>query len=242
MAQKSKVEELHLLWISEGMSCDGDSVAMTAATQPSIEDVVLGLIPGIPKVHLHNKVLAKATGDDLVAPFHAAARGRTGAVRLRGRGLDSQRGDPRGRVLHQFRLRPRDRPADHAEPVDRPAGAQGAGGGGGRHLRHLWRHSRHGRQSHRVHGTGRLLGLGFPHAGGHSHRQRPRLPHPAGQLHGDAALAALPGGGQRPDDPAGRASCAPRGSSARRCTRAAIAPATTSRAISPRTTTRPSAR
>ncbi len=78
MAQKSKVDELHILWISEGMSCDGDSVAMTAATQPSIEDIVLGLIPGIPKVHVHNKVLDPATGDDLVAPFHAAARGELG--------------------------------------------------------------------------------------------------------------------------------------------------------------------
>jgi hydrogenase small subunit len=72
------VDELHILWISEGMSCDGDSVAMTAATQPSLEDVMLGLIPNLPKVHLHNKVLAKATGDDLVAPFDAAARDELG--------------------------------------------------------------------------------------------------------------------------------------------------------------------
>jgi hydrogenase small subunit len=78
MAQTSRVEELHILWISEGMSCDGDSVSMTAAMQPSIEDVVLGLIPGIPKVHLHNKVLSKAAGDDLVAPFQAAAEGELG--------------------------------------------------------------------------------------------------------------------------------------------------------------------
>jgi hydrogenase small subunit len=73
MAQKSRIEELHILWISEGMSCDGDSVAMTAAMQPSIEDIVLGLIPGIPKVHVHNKVLDPATGDDLVAPSPGGA-------------------------------------------------------------------------------------------------------------------------------------------------------------------------
>ncbi len=76
--KQAKVDELHILWISEGMSCDGDSVAMTAATQPSLEDVVGGLIPGIPKVHLHNKVLSPAVGDDLVAPFHAAAQGELG--------------------------------------------------------------------------------------------------------------------------------------------------------------------
>jgi hydrogenase small subunit len=72
------VDEIHILWISEGMSCDGDTVSVTAASLPSIEDVVLGLIPGIPKVHLHNKVLAYETGEDFVAPFRAAARGELG--------------------------------------------------------------------------------------------------------------------------------------------------------------------
>ncbi|MDX6486315.1 MAG: hypothetical protein QOF43_1468, partial [Gaiellaceae bacterium] len=28
------VEEVDILWISEGMSCDGDSVSVTAAGQP----------------------------------------------------------------------------------------------------------------------------------------------------------------------------------------------------------------
>ena len=52
------VKEVHILWITAGLSCDGDSVSITAATQPSIEDVLLGAIPGLPKVHLHNPVLA----------------------------------------------------------------------------------------------------------------------------------------------------------------------------------------
>src|SRR6476661_6755633 len=41
------VEEVHILWISEGMSCDGDSVSVTAAGQPGIEDVLVveGSIP-----------------------------------------------------------------------------------------------------------------------------------------------------------------------------------------------------
>lgn len=43
------VEEVHILCTSEGMSCDGDSVSVTAAMQPSIEEVVLGVIPGLPK-------------------------------------------------------------------------------------------------------------------------------------------------------------------------------------------------
>src|SRR5690349_11532309 len=72
------VSELHILWISEGMSCDGDTVAMTAAGLPSIEDVVLGTVPGLPKVHLHNKVLAYETGEDFIAPFRRAANGELG--------------------------------------------------------------------------------------------------------------------------------------------------------------------
>src|SRR3954452_19806669 len=58
------VDEVHILWISEGMSCDGDSVSVTAAGQPGIEDVVLGAIPGLPKVHLHNKVLSPTLGGE----------------------------------------------------------------------------------------------------------------------------------------------------------------------------------
>jgi hydrogenase small subunit len=69
------VEEVHILWTSEGMSCDGDSVSITAARLPSIEDVILGLIPGLPKVHLHNKVLAYETGSEFMEAFFKAAKG-----------------------------------------------------------------------------------------------------------------------------------------------------------------------
>src|ERR1043166_9662696 len=69
------VQEVHILWISEGMSCDGDSVSITAAGQPGIEDVLLGAIPGLPKVHLHNKVLSPTLGgEEFLAPFRQAAR------------------------------------------------------------------------------------------------------------------------------------------------------------------------
>src|ERR671925_549444 len=72
----SGVDEVHILWTSEGMSCDGDSVSVTAAGQPSLEDVLMGAIPGLPKVHLHNKVLSPTLGgEDFLAPFRAAAAG-----------------------------------------------------------------------------------------------------------------------------------------------------------------------
>lgn len=70
--------EVDILWISEGMSCDGNTVSITASSQPSIEDVVLGLIPGLPKVNLYNKVLSPSLGgEDFLAPYRAAARGES---------------------------------------------------------------------------------------------------------------------------------------------------------------------
>src|SRR4029077_2953394 len=69
------VKEVHILWITAGLGCDGDSVSITAATQPSVEDVVLGAIPGLPKVHLHNPVLAYEVGDDFMKFFYQAEEG-----------------------------------------------------------------------------------------------------------------------------------------------------------------------
>jgi len=69
------VNEVHIVWLTAGLSCDGDSVSVTNAEQPSIEDVLLGAIPGIPKVHLHNPVLAYEVGDDFMKYFYQAERG-----------------------------------------------------------------------------------------------------------------------------------------------------------------------
>ncbi len=67
--------EIDVLWVTAGLSCDGDTVSVTAATQPSIEDLVLGVLPGVPRVRLHNPVLAYHTGNDFLAPFRRAAAG-----------------------------------------------------------------------------------------------------------------------------------------------------------------------
>jgi hydrogenase small subunit len=70
------VAEVHILWITAGLGCDGDSVSITAATQPSIEDVVLGAIPGLPKVYVHNPVIAYENGDDFLKYWYMAEQGR----------------------------------------------------------------------------------------------------------------------------------------------------------------------
>jgi hydrogenase small subunit len=51
-------------------------VSITAATQPGIEDVLLGAIPGLPKVNLHNPVLAYETGDAFLKAWYQADEGR----------------------------------------------------------------------------------------------------------------------------------------------------------------------
>lgn len=58
----NKVEDVHIIWIVEGLGCEGDTVSITAATQPSLEDIVMGAIPGLPRVHIHNKVIAYELG------------------------------------------------------------------------------------------------------------------------------------------------------------------------------------
>ena len=70
------LEAMHILWITAGLSCDGDSIAMTAATQPSIEDLVLGAIPGLPAIHLHHPVLAYENGDEFMEFLYRAEQGQ----------------------------------------------------------------------------------------------------------------------------------------------------------------------
>src|SRR5271155_924122 len=67
------LKEISILWITAGLGCDGDTIAMTAATQPSLEDILLGAIPWIPKVHFHNPFLSYDNGEEFMRHFHQAA-------------------------------------------------------------------------------------------------------------------------------------------------------------------------
>jgi hydrogenase small subunit len=71
---------IHILWTNGGLSCDGDSVALTAATQPSIEDIVLGVLPGLPEVAVHWPLIAYDSGPEqgeapFIEWFYRAERG-----------------------------------------------------------------------------------------------------------------------------------------------------------------------
>ncbi len=66
---------VHVIWINAGLSCDGDSVGLTAATQPSVEDLALGYLPGVPNVRFHWPLVDYDNGDELMAWWWKAANG-----------------------------------------------------------------------------------------------------------------------------------------------------------------------
>ncbi len=70
--------EVHAFWLA-GMSCDGCSIAAVGATQPSVESLMLGSIPGVPKVILHHPVLSVEAGERFIHNFELAARGELDA-------------------------------------------------------------------------------------------------------------------------------------------------------------------
>ncbi len=65
---------VHVLWLTSGLSCDGESVSLTAATNPSLEELLRGAIPGQPRIALYNPLLAYDVGDDYLRAWHAALR------------------------------------------------------------------------------------------------------------------------------------------------------------------------
>jgi hydrogenase small subunit len=66
----------HVIWLTTGLSCEGDSVAMTGATNPSLEDIITGAIPGMPRVVVHNTVLAVESGQEFMQAWYDAEDGK----------------------------------------------------------------------------------------------------------------------------------------------------------------------
>src|SRR3982750_4833911 len=82
---------IHVLWINAGLSCDGDSGALPAAPQPSIEEFALGALPGLPQVAVHWPLIDFECGpnggaDDFLEWFFKADRGELEPFVLAGGG------------------------------------------------------------------------------------------------------------------------------------------------------------
>ena len=76
--QTGPLEKIHVFWLA-GMSCDGCSIAVLGATSPSIEDLLAGTLPGLPKLILHHPVLSVEAGREFVRNFELAEEGKLDA-------------------------------------------------------------------------------------------------------------------------------------------------------------------
>ena len=69
---------VHAFWLA-GMSCDGCSIAVVGATSPSVEQLIAGTIPGMPRVILHHSVLSIESGEEFISNYRLAAAGKLDA-------------------------------------------------------------------------------------------------------------------------------------------------------------------
>jgi hydrogenase small subunit len=72
---QSEARLVHVVWLTSGLGCDGDSVAMTSATSPSLEELVRGVLPGMPRLAIYNPLLAYESGEEFMRAFRDAAAG-----------------------------------------------------------------------------------------------------------------------------------------------------------------------
>ncbi len=72
------IKVVHAYWLA-GMSCDGCTVAVTGATAPSVEDLLIGRLPGVPRVVLHHPVTSVESGEAFMRNYEFAAEGKLNA-------------------------------------------------------------------------------------------------------------------------------------------------------------------
>ncbi len=72
------IEKVYAFWLA-GMSCDGCSISVTGASDPSVEDLLVGNIPGVPRVILYHPVLNSEAGEEFIHNFELAAQGKLDA-------------------------------------------------------------------------------------------------------------------------------------------------------------------
>src|ERR671932_2737905 len=92
------LEKVHAFWFS-GMSCDGCSVSVTGAQAPSLESLLLGAHPGLPRIVLHHPVLSTESGPHYLQTAERALRGELDApyvIILEGSAPDETTAHPTG--------------------------------------------------------------------------------------------------------------------------------------------------
>jgi hydrogenase small subunit len=69
------LEKVHAFWFA-GMSCDGCTVSVTGAQAPSVESLLLGAHPGLPRVILHHPVVNVESGPNYLYAHELALQGK----------------------------------------------------------------------------------------------------------------------------------------------------------------------
>src|ERR671935_1254012 len=77
MVSLGPLERVYVFWLA-GMSCDGCTVSVSGATEPALEDLLTGSIPGLPLVILHHYVLQLEAGDHYIRSLELAEQGKLG--------------------------------------------------------------------------------------------------------------------------------------------------------------------
>jgi hydrogenase small subunit len=72
--REGPIKKVTAFWLG-GMSCDGCSVAALGATEPSVEELITGSIPGLPTLVLHHYALSIESGDHFTHEMERAEAG-----------------------------------------------------------------------------------------------------------------------------------------------------------------------
>ena len=201
-AAGGRIDEVEVLWLNAGLSCDGDTIAMTAATQPSIEESVQGALPWAPRVKLHNAFLAYENGDEFVAAFDKAARGELGPFILVVEGSIPDESTSGEGYWASFGTDAAGEPITNCDWIDRLVPQAWAVVATGTCAAYGGIHAMQGNPTGCM-GLPDYLGWEWRSRAA-SHRLRAGLPRAAGQHDGDATVPAPHGGRTFSDDSAGR--------------------------------------
>jgi hydrogenase small subunit len=72
------LEKVHVFWFA-GMSCDGCSISVTGAQSPSVESLLMGAHPGLPRIIIHHPVLQVESGPAYFYAHELALQGKLDA-------------------------------------------------------------------------------------------------------------------------------------------------------------------
>lgn len=72
------LEKVYVIWLA-GASCDGCSISVLGATTPPLEDLMLGVVPGLPKLIVSHTALSIESGQEYLETLRKAWRGQLDA-------------------------------------------------------------------------------------------------------------------------------------------------------------------